>query len=273
MAKLVLSQDGVITREFPLEQDMLTIGRKSSNDIQIDDISVSGAHARVMVEQNFYMESLKDTYIEDLDSTNGTYVNGNKIKKHMLRHGDIIQIGRHDFKFFDEEAPDFDKTVVIQPITNEMIEAAKAIKETEEALSGKPAADSGLVPTPAANSPVATAAPTDIAASLKEKAKLAVVPVEVNVSKKAFIKVLTGPKAGKELQLVKSYTSMGNGGTMIVIAKRQQGYFVSHVSGKSDKKITFPTVNDNPVGAQSVPLQEHDVIDIGGLKLEFAFHR
>ena len=109
MAKLVLSHDGVITREFPLEQDVLTIGRKSSNDIQIDDISVSGTHARVLVEQNFYMESLKDIYIEDVNSTNGSYVNGNKIKKHMLRHGDIIQIGRHDFKFLDEDAPDFDK--------------------------------------------------------------------------------------------------------------------------------------------------------------------
>ncbi len=254
MAKLVLSHDGVITREFPLEQDVLTIGRKSSNDIQIDDISVSGTHARVLVEQNFYMESLKDIYIEDVNSTNGSYVNGNKIKKHMLRHGDIIQIGRHDFKFLDEDAPDFDKTMVIQPITDEMVNAAKGVKQTGQAIAETPIAKSTAY------------ASSYVASSDKKVAK----PAEVKVAKKAFIKVLNGPKVDKELDLVKSYTSMGNSGTMIVIAKRQQGYFVSHVSGKSDKQGNFPTVNDNPLGAQSVPLQEHDVIDIGGLKLKFA---
>lgn len=254
MAKLVLSRDGVITREFSLEQDVLTIGRKSSNDIQIDDISVSGAHARVLVEQNFYMESLKDIYIEDADSTNGSYVNGNKIKKHMLRHGDIIQIGRHDFKFLDEDAPDFDKTMVIQPITNEMVNAVKATKQTEQAIAGAAVAKSTAY------------APSYLTSSDKKVAK----PAEVKVAKKAFIKVLNGPKVGKELDLIKSYTSMGNGATMIIIAKRQQGYFVSHVSGKSEKQGNFPTVNDNPLGVQSVPLQEHDVIDIGGLKLKFA---
>jgi len=238
MAKLVLSQDGVITREFSLDQETLTIGRKSSNDVQIDDISVSGIHARILVEQNFYMENLKDTYIEDADSTNGSYVNGAKIKKHMLRHGDIIQIGRHEFKFLDESAPDFDKTMVIQPVTDEMANAAKTMKETDQALSGEP-------------KPVAV----DAAPSVK--------------TNKAFIKVLSGPKAGKELDLVKSYTSMGNAGTMIVIAKRQQGFYVSHVTGKTAQEGTFPMVNENIIGAQSVPLQDHDIIDIGGLKLEF----
>lgn len=253
MAKLVLSHDGVVTREFPLEQDVLSIGRKSSNDIQIDDISVSGTHARVLVEKNFYMESLKDIYIEDADSTNGSYVNGNKIKKHMLRHGDIIQIGRHDFKFLDEDAPDFDKTVVIQPITNEVVDTLNVIKQTEHAVAKIPVTKS------------TASVSSDVATSDNEMA----MHTDVKVTKNAFIKVLNGPKEGKELGLVKSYTSMGNGGTMIVIAKRKQGYFVSHVSGKSDKQGRFPTVNGNPVGAQSVPLQEHDVIDIGGLKLEF----
>ncbi len=236
MAKLVLSSDGVITKEFLLEQEVFNIGRKSQNDIQIDDISVSGTHARVLVEQNFYMENLKDVYIEDANSTNGTYVNGKKIKKHMLRHGDMIQIGRHEFKFLDDDAPDFDKTVVIAPTTENV--AKEPVPE-----------------------PVPGAAPS-AADQSEQPPKQAV--------KLAYVKVLSGPKAGKELDLVKSYTSMGNAGTMIVIAKRQQGYFVSHVSGKSEKHGSFPTVNENPIGAQSVPLQDHDIIDIDGLKLEFA---
>ena len=228
MAKLVLSTDGVITKEFLLDSDVFTIGRKSQNDIQIDDISVSGTHARVLVEKNFYMENLKDVYIEDDNSTNGTYVNGKKIKKHMLRHGDMVQIGRHEFKFIDDDAPDFDKTVVISPATQNVA------KEPESEATPPP---DGQLP--------------------------------VQGVKLAYMKVLTGPKAGKEMSLVKSYTSMGNAGTMIVIAKRQQGYFVSHVSGKSEKHGSFPTINDNPIGAQSVPLQAHDIIDIDGLKLEF----
>lgn len=235
MAKLVLSQDGVVTREFVVTDSILTIGRKAQNDIQIEDISVSGSHARVLVEQNFYMETLKDVYIEDTGSTNGTYVNGAKIKKHMLRHGDVIQIGRHDFKFMDDDAPDFDKTVVISPgAAQESKPDSPQIADTEQKN-----------PSP----------------ELKEQ--------PAAVSKEAFVKVLTGPKAGKELALVKSYTSMGNAGTMIVIAKRQQGFYVSHVTGKSEQQGKFPSVNGNPVGAQSVPLNDKDLIDIDGLKLEF----
>jgi pSer/pThr/pTyr-binding forkhead associated (FHA) protein len=212
MAKLVLSQEGVITKEFPLDKEQLSIGRKPHNDVQIDDITVSGQHAVVSVEKNFYLETLKDIYIEDQNSTNGTFVNGKKIKKHMLRHGDVVQIGRHEFKFLDEDAPDFDQTVVLQQ------------QETKKA-------ESGLLP--------------------------------------GYIKVLNGPKAGKTLDLVKSYTSMGNAGTMVVIAKRPQGYFASHVTGKSTQE-KYPLVNGNPIGSQSVPLQDHDVIEIGGLRLEFA---
>lgn len=242
MAKLVLSHDGVVTREFTIEQEDIGIGRKASNDIQIEDISVSGSHAKVIVEQNFYMENLKDIYIEDCNSTNGTYVNGKKIKKHMLRHGDVIQIGRHDFKFLDEEAPDFDKTVVLSPVTDEMVEAAKAAKQS------------------GADTAAATSAAVAKSAAAKKN-------MQANI--KAFVKVLSGPKSGQELELVKSYTSMGNAGTMIVIAKRQQGYYVSHVAGKSEKHGKFPTVNENPIGAQSVPLRNNDILDINGLKLEF----
>jgi len=245
MAKLVLSSDGVITKEFLLEQEVFNIGRKSQNDIQIDDISVSGTHARVLVEQNFYMENLKDVYIEDANSTNGTYVNGNKMKKPMLRHGDMIQIGRHEFKFLDDDAPDFDKTVVISPTTQDV---------AKEPVPG-PVPEAEAAPVSADTPPPAADKPE---------------PQTNQAVKLAYVKVLSGPKAGKELDLVKSYTSMGNAGTMIVIAKRQQGYFVSHVSGKSEKHGSFPTVNENPVGAQSVPLQDHDIIDIDGLKLEFA---
>lgn len=215
MAKLILSQNGVIIKEFLLGQENLSIGRKPQNEIQIDDITISGKHVQITVEKNFYLETLQDIYVEDLGSTNGTYVNGKKIKKHMLRHGDVIQVGRHEFKFLDEDAPDFDKTVILKP------------SET------KPNSDTN----------------TD--------------------SSSCCIRVLNGPKAGTILDLVKSYTTMGSTGNMVVISKRQQGYFASHVSGKSDQSGSYPTINGNPIGTQSIPLNDHDIIEISGMKLEF----
>lgn len=136
MAKLVLSAEGVILREFPLERAQLLIGRKPQCDIQIDDITVSGKHAAVTVGKNAYMDSVQDIYIEDLDSTNGTQVNGQRIKKHMLRHGDVVQIGRHEFKFIDEDAQDFDKTVVLKPADAEKAKARVVRPAAVKVLNG-----------------------------------------------------------------------------------------------------------------------------------------
>src|SRR5216110_3250106 len=113
MAKLILSMDGLVLKEIPLTKERTTIGRKPHNDIQIDNLAVSGEHAVIVT-------ILNDSFLEDLGSTNGTVVNGNPIKKHFLQNNDVIELGKH--KFVGEaataasaEKADFEKTMVLRP--------------------------------------------------------------------------------------------------------------------------------------------------------------
>ncbi len=105
MAKIILTHDGTVIKEYLLDKERMTIGRKPHNDIQLDDNTVSGEHAAFLALQNIY--------IEDLGSTNGTLLNGDRVKKRMLNHNDIIKIGRHEFRFVDSVVQDFESTVVI----------------------------------------------------------------------------------------------------------------------------------------------------------------
>src|SRR5256886_5218934 len=98
MAKLILSMDGLVLKEIPLTKERTTIGRKPHNDIQIDNLAVSGEHAVIVT-------ILNDSFLEDLGSTNGTVVNGNPIKKHFLQNNDVVELGKYKLKFIGEAAP------------------------------------------------------------------------------------------------------------------------------------------------------------------------
>ena len=105
MSRLILTHEGAVIKEYPLNKERLTVGRKPQNDIQLDDATVSGVHAAFLV--------LQHVYIEDLNSTNGVLLNGKKVSKRQLNHGDVVRVGRHEFKFIDDNAEDFESTVVI----------------------------------------------------------------------------------------------------------------------------------------------------------------
>src|SRR5256714_3686283 len=130
MAKLILSMDGLVLKEIPLAKERTTIGRKPHNDIQIDNLAVSGEHAVIVTIMN-------DSFLEDLGSTNGTVVNGNPIKKHFLQNNDVIELGKYKLKFVGEAAPaaagaekaDFEKTMVLRP------SAMKAAAEQARAMA------------------------------------------------------------------------------------------------------------------------------------------
>src|SRR4051812_782950 len=126
MAKLILSMDGLVLKEIPLSKERTTIGRKPHNDIQIDNLAVSGEHAVIVT-------ILNDSFLEDLGSTNGTVVNGNAIKKHFLQNNDVIELGKYKLKFVGEaaaaapgEKADFEKTMVLRP--SQMKAAAEQAK-------------------------------------------------------------------------------------------------------------------------------------------------
>src|SRR5690606_17214116 len=168
--KLVLSMNGAVQGEYELNQERLTIGRKPDNDIQIDNLAVSGKHALIIT-------ILDDSFLEDLGSTNGTYVNGKLVKKHALKDGDVIAIGKHELKYVNENATadddEFEKTMIIKP--GSASAAVAAAQAAEKAGAG-----------PVAPPPAAGSAPGPAASSSMPLGRLT---------------VLNGPIAGKELEL------------------------------------------------------------------------
>src|SRR5882672_4914934 len=97
MAKLILSLDGMVIREYPLTKERTTLGRKPHNDIVIDNLAISGEHAMIMT-------ILNDSFLEDLGSTNGTLVNGQPIKKHFLQNNDVVELGKYRLKYVGDSA-------------------------------------------------------------------------------------------------------------------------------------------------------------------------
>ncbi|HPO19129.1 MAG TPA: FHA domain-containing protein [Rubrivivax sp.] len=108
MGKLVVSLDGVVIKEVQITKDKTTLGRRPYNDIVIDNLAVSGEHAVLQMVGN-------DVFIEDLNSTNGTYINGKAIKKQLLAHNDTVEIGKYKIKYLTDEPADYEKTQVVRP--------------------------------------------------------------------------------------------------------------------------------------------------------------
>jgi pSer/pThr/pTyr-binding forkhead associated (FHA) protein len=232
MARLVLSLDSQVMAEYNMNKERYTIGRLPDNDIRIDNPAVSGHHSLII-------NILNDSFLEDLNSTNGTYVNGKLIKKHALQHGDVVTVGHHQLRFVeDDEAQDeFEKTMVIQP-------SARPVEKLRTAASAD-----GQV-----NSLSATGArkALDGAAALK----------------KAKLQVLSGAFAGRELDLNKALTTLGRPGVQVAaITRRADGYFIVHVD--SGKENDFPLLNGSPIGATARKLTDNDVIQLAGVKMGF----
>ncbi|MFZ5565561.1 MAG: FHA domain-containing protein [Pseudomonadota bacterium] len=109
MPKMIVSIDGVVIKEVQLTKERTTLGRRPYNDVVIDNLAVSGEHAALQMNGS-------EVVLEDLNSTNGTYVNGKAIKKQALQNGDTIEVGKYKIKFVNEaEAPGFDKTMLFKP--------------------------------------------------------------------------------------------------------------------------------------------------------------
>jgi pSer/pThr/pTyr-binding forkhead associated (FHA) protein len=272
MAKLILSMDGLVLKEYNLTKERTTIGRKPHNDIQIDNLAVSGEHAVIVT-------ILNDSFLEDLGSTNGTLVNGQPVKKHFLQNNDVVELGKYKLKYVAEstgqaKAADFEKTMVLRP------GAMKAIVQTAPAAAGAPGGHAAGAPG-APVSPAATAAPAAPAAkaagstpasqaTAQQAAPTAGAPAAPKPAapqRMGTLQVLTGGSAGKELELVKPLTRLGKPGVQVaVITRRPQGYFITHVEGAN-----FPVLNGKTLDAQAHALNDHDVVELAGVKMEFFF--
>ncbi len=249
-AKLILSLDGAPIQEYLLSKERMTIGRKAHNDIVINNLAVSSDHAAIIT-------ILHDSFLEDLNSTNGLAVNGSATKKHFLQNNDVIEIGKYELKYLNDQvsqtsAADFEKTMIMR---------APVLPVSSPA--GKPG-DTGVFNTAdlQADKPVAT---SNAEMSLKKPAlPAAAQPAPVA---RAAIQILNGPSAGKELDLVKGLTTLGKPGVQVaVLTRRPHGFFITHVEGAS-----FPSVNGQVLGGQPHQLKDHDLIELAGVKMEFYF--
>ncbi len=252
MARLILSLDGQVMAEYNMTKERYTVGRLPDNDVRIDNAAVSGHHGLII-------NILNDSFLEDLNSTNGTYVNGKLIKKHALTHGDVITIGHHHLRFVDSqvestEQDEFERTLVIQP--GQVNEAR--LRAATESL-GPPTAQATAqahVYAPAAPAP-APRAPAAPAAAEKGAP-----------SRAAKLQVLSGQFAGRELELAKTLTTLGRPGVQVAaISRRSDGYYVVHV--ESSKPGDYPLVNGQPIGPQARRLHDNDVVTLAGVKMGF----
>ena len=257
MAKLILSMDGLVLKEIALTKERTTIGRKPHNDIQIDNLAVSGEHAVIVT-------ILQDSFLEDLGSTNGTVVNGQPIKKHFLQNNDIIELGKYKLKYVNEavagqaKAADFEKTMVLRPGSVKPATAAPAASAPAGPAAAAPVAVAAAVG--AKNFSDTVAGQSATAAPVAPPPKPAAAP-----QKNAALQLLSGANAGKELDLTKPLTTLGKPGVQVaVITRRPQGFFITHVEGAS-----FPVVNGKTLDAQAHSLNDHDVIELAGVKMEF----
>lgn len=252
MAKLILSLEGTVIRETPLDKERITIGRRASNDVRIENLAVSGEHACIVT-------ILNDSFLEDLGSTNGTLVNGSPIKRHILQNNDVIEIGKYKLKYIAETPAvhratgsaigNFEKTVLLRGPANAQAPAAVREPANAQAISA-----GGARPAPE----VAGAAGP--AAAVAERSQA--LPI-------GAIQILTGGSAGRELDLTKNLTTLGKPGVQVaVITRRPQGYFIAHVEGAN-----VPIVNGKKVNVQATLLNEHDVIELAGVKMEFFFRK
>jgi len=223
--KLEFSFNAQKIGEFVLDKEVMTIGRKEDNDICIENLAVSGHHAKLLT-------LFDDSFLEDLDSTNGTYVNGQPVKKHPLKHGDVVTIGKHELRYLNENigADDGEKTILIRP----------------KAKQQQPTYPNSVIPNE--------------------------IEFEPGTAKKEFeeakLQILNGTGAGKELPLMKSSIKLGKSGAEIVqINRRPDGHFI--VCLDTPAGTAPPKVNGEEIGDGARKLENHDVIEINRLKIEY----
>lgn len=243
MAKLVCTLDDRIIGEYALDKERLSIGRKKTNDIVIDNLAVSGVHAYVVTIGG-------DSFLEDANSTNGSFVNLKPVRKHVLSDGDVIEIGRHQFKYLKHET-------------------ATASKASTSDNVSIPAGTTPLNKTPHTQPPslkslIQMSRPMKSEEEFKADITQAI-EIKPGLTT-AKLRILNGSNSGQEVPLIKTLTTLGKPGVqVVVITKRSNGYFLSQIEGAGAK------VNDLPIVAPSYNLTHKDVLEISGIKMEFSF--
>lgn len=225
MAKLVLSSEGAVVFQCFLDNERLYIGRQAPNQVVIDDPAVSREHAAIVPVGN-------DHILEDLQSANGTFVNGARIVRHILQHGDVIEFGQYNLRYLNPRAAaetDLDRTMIIA------------------GLQGQ------APPSPDAPPPKA-----------EELRMPSARPVRTRVPK-GRVTVTVGPRARSVIELDRVVATFGIQGTSYaVITRRPHGFFLTHVDGARPARVNGQAIDD-----EARQLRRGDLIEVGDEKFEF----
>jgi pSer/pThr/pTyr-binding forkhead associated (FHA) protein len=293
MAKLVVVMPDGTTIDVPLSRERITIGRRPDNDLCLPYPAVSGEHAAVVT-------ILADSFLEDLGSTNGTLVNGKPIAKHFLRDRDQIDIGKQKLVFVANDAERYEPPpAALGPLNmrmlSERVERAPApvvsdpaqrhprpSKEMEALSDDLEKGISGMQVSAEIDSmaeleaqPVQSMPPLGVvggrtppAARSREASPPTPADPDLtqSVTPVAWIKVLTGPSAGRSLPLVKEETTIGRVGIAVAKVRKSADGFVLVPVESSMPAL----VNGRPVDAGGAPLRAGDEIEIAGTKLALA---
>jgi pSer/pThr/pTyr-binding forkhead associated (FHA) protein len=224
MAKLIVSQNGEVIDNRFLNESSFTIGSLADSDLCLAVQGISRSHARITSVGN-------DDILEDLDSTNGTLVNGQPITRHILQNDDVIEIADVQIRYRNHKAvegPSFDRTMIIQAST------------------------------PEGDAPAQPVGAYALATAKKERRFGAGAPM-------GMILVFNGPHRSKQIELSRVLHTFGIPGKQVaVINARPHGYFITHVEGKKPA-----LVNGKSIGLQPQALTPKDVIEVGNEKLLF----
>jgi len=232
VTKLITTSSSSEPEVFLLTNQTTTIGRKPNNNITIDDLSVSDKHAHVIT-------IVKDSFLEDLGSTNGTYVNGKQVRKHILEPGDTITFGTFQMTYqYSSASTDqsFQQTMIAGNIDISLPKEVFEEKFDESIQKNAAASDADTTVT----------------------------------NRMACLQLLSGTQAGKELVLEKTLTTIGKPGVQVAaITRRPQGFFIISVDGGPNNSV--PKVAGAPIGSTAYELKNHDIIEVAGVKVEFYF--
>ena len=223
MAKLIIKFNDVVIDQIVLKQGDMNIGRRPGSEILLDNMAVSGNHASIFTIG-------EDSFVQDLNSTNGTFVNNKRVAKHHLENGDVVTIGNHSLTYLNEKATksgaDFAKTVIINPHKqDEML-----------AQAGKPAPASSKESSPAAE------------------------------PRTGSLFILSGANNGKRIDLTSAVTNLGRAGKRAgVISRAGNGRYIL-LPGDNNEA---PRLNGVKVSASGEELKNGDIIEAADSRMQF----
>lgn len=235
MAKIIIKFNNEVIDHVDLKQGDMKIGRKPGCEIMIDNLAISGEHANIFTVG-------EDSFIQDMGSTNGTFINNKKITKHHLKNGDAVVIGKHTLVYLTESArarepDDFAKTVIISPAAREPMEPR---------------------PVPAPAPPVASESPAITVETLKKNAPPS------RADRHGALFVLSGVNSGKRIELMKKITNLGRTGKRAgTISQIGDGYLLTPGDDEN------PMLNGKPIPKQGSRLKNGDLIEVSGTRLQF----